>query len=76
MPGGDNDEHGCKASAGYVWDEELLQCIRPWETDLNTILRAYQKEITIYNTSDTFMPQSYVTREQAAKMLMTMIDQS
>lgn len=76
IPGGDNDEHGCKASAGYVWDEELLQCIRPWETDLNTILRAYQKEITIYNTSDTFMPQSYVTREQAAKMLMTMIDQS
>ncbi len=32
-PGGDVDEHGCKASAGYEWCESLQECIRPWETD-------------------------------------------
>ena len=31
--GGDTDEHGCKASAGYVWCESLQECIKPWETD-------------------------------------------
>ena len=30
--GGDRDEHGCIPSAGYIWCEELQQCIRPWET--------------------------------------------
>jgi len=29
--GGDKDEHGCIASAGYVWDNESQTCIRPWE---------------------------------------------
>lgn len=29
--GGDSDEHGCKASAGYIWCEKLQKCIRPWE---------------------------------------------
>jgi len=31
--GGDTDEHGCIASAGYVWCESLQECIRPWETE-------------------------------------------
>ena|GEM_PF-703159 len=31
--GGDTDEHGCKASAGYSWCEPLKECIKPWETD-------------------------------------------
>ena len=30
--GGDRDEHGCIPSAGYIWCEELQECIRPWET--------------------------------------------
>ena len=30
--GGDRDEHGCIPSAGYLWCEELQECIRPWET--------------------------------------------
>lgn len=28
--GGDMDEHGCIASAGYVWCEPKQKCIRPW----------------------------------------------
>ena len=27
--GGDSDAHGCKASAGYVWNAEFASCIRP-----------------------------------------------
>jgi hypothetical protein len=33
LPGSDLDEYGCKASAGYIWCEELQRCIRPWETE-------------------------------------------
>lgn len=29
--GGDADEHGCRASAGYIWCEKTGQCERPWE---------------------------------------------
>lgn len=30
--GGDNDMHGCKASAGYSWCAAANQCQRSWET--------------------------------------------
>lgn len=29
--GGDSDEHGCKASAGYTWSEIKQDCVRIWE---------------------------------------------
>lgn len=29
--GNDKDEHGCIASAGYVWSEVKQDCIRLWE---------------------------------------------
>ena len=29
--GGDADDHGCRASAGYVWCHRTDQCERPWE---------------------------------------------
>ncbi len=29
--GADQDEHGCKASAGYTWSEIKGECIRIWE---------------------------------------------
>jgi hypothetical protein len=28
--GGDTDGHGCTSSAGYLWNEELTSCVRPW----------------------------------------------
>ena len=31
MVGNDRDEHGCIGSAGYTWNEEKGECIRPWE---------------------------------------------
>lgn len=29
--GGDKDTHGCIGSAGYVWNNDINQCVRPWE---------------------------------------------
>jgi len=29
--GGDKDEHGCIASAGYQWCSETNKCQRPWK---------------------------------------------
>jgi hypothetical protein len=29
--GGDEDEHGCKGSAGYSWCQEKQKCLRSWE---------------------------------------------
>lgn len=31
LVGGDSDDHGCKASAGYRWCARTAQCERPWE---------------------------------------------
>lgn len=31
MVGGDRDAHGCIGSAGYSWDEQKQECVRPWE---------------------------------------------
>ncbi|WP_316839376.1 hypothetical protein [Pedobacter gandavensis] len=31
--GGDQDEHGCKASAGYTWSVLRKECIRPFELE-------------------------------------------
>lgn len=36
-PGSDMDAHGCKASAGYQWDEELASCVRPWMSSVVTL---------------------------------------
>jgi len=32
LVGNDRDEHGCIASAGYIWCQVLEACHRPWET--------------------------------------------
>jgi len=29
--GSDRDEHGCIGSAGYMWNETMQECVRPWE---------------------------------------------
>ena len=35
--GGHVDSHGCRPSAGYVWDAELAQCVRPWMSSAVTL---------------------------------------
>jgi len=38
LVGGDSDEHGCKASAGYSWCEVKQKCLRPFEEKCETQL--------------------------------------
>ena len=35
--GGDTDVHGCKPSTGYLWNEELDSCVRPWLSSVVTL---------------------------------------
>lgn len=41
--GSDLDSHGCKGSAGYQWNEELNQCVRPWMSHAITLEVAAQR---------------------------------
>jgi hypothetical protein len=46
--GGDSDEHGCKASAGYSWCAHENACIRPWELARQHNLNATPQAIEQY----------------------------
>lgn len=45
MVGNDADAHGCKASAGYAWNEALNQCVRPWMSRAITLEVAPQRRV-------------------------------
>lgn len=51
LVGGDKDEHGCIGSAGYSWDEEKQECIRPWEENGNSET-APINNVTEHTTAD------------------------
>ena len=36
LVGGDRDEHGCIGSAGYQWCEKKVECLRPWELEIES----------------------------------------
>lgn len=42
MVGGDQDAHGCKASAGYTWSALRQECIRIFETGIRLNPKAGQ----------------------------------
>jgi hypothetical protein len=47
MPGSDNDAHGCKGSAGYIWNAELAGCVRPWMSSAVTLeVAAHRQKCT------------------------------
>lgn len=37
MTGSGVDAHGCKGSAGYQWNAELSECVRPWMRSVITL---------------------------------------
>lgn len=43
LVGNDADAHGCKGSAGYQWNDELSQCVRPWMSSAITLEVAPQR---------------------------------
>jgi hypothetical protein len=67
--GGDSDEHGCKASAGYSWDATLAQCIRVWEKPQTLVTWAHESALTRYaNVADYGYDRS-LTRQEAAAII-------
>ena len=60
MVGSDVDAHGCKGSAGYLWDKELNQCARPWMS------RAITLEVAPHRRACTgmFKMQCLMVRER------------
>jgi len=67
--GGDSDEHGCKASAGYIWDAIYRQCVRPWEKKI-VFDFAVNNQITRMITIESFRPADLVTRQEAAALFV------
>lgn len=37
LAGSDVDTHGCKPSAGFLWNKELASCVRPWMSSAVTL---------------------------------------
>lgn len=47
-PGADRDEHGCIASAGYLWCARTGRCERPWELAAKHEFPNTQEAFTAY----------------------------
>ena len=67
--GGDSDEHGCKASAGYSWDPIMAQCTRPWEKSQTLVTWAHDNLLTQYSAIVDFGYDRELTREEAAAII-------
>lgn len=48
LVGGDRDEHGCIASAGYQWSDLLKDCIRPFEKGIRLEATSTDKSLAAY----------------------------
>ena len=58
LVGNDADEHGCKASAGYVWSELRQECVRVWEAGsklvyTNTANNQEENLYVVFNNDST-----------------------
>lgn len=45
--GGDKDEHGCIATAGYTWCESKQKCLRVWEEECPTLCTDEQRNADV-----------------------------
>jgi len=68
--GSDKDEHGCIASAGYIWSEVLKDCIRLWEKGVRMESVA-DKENTAYIVfaPDSLQVELFFSGDQSNEIL-------
>lgn len=68
--GSDKDEHGCIASAGYIWSEVQKDCIRLWEKGVRMESVA-DKENTAYIVfaSDSLQVELFFSGDQPNEIL-------
>jgi len=56
MLGGDLDDNGCIASAGYTWCDELNKCLRPFEEDCTATVVTDNTETDAEDQDDVLPP--------------------
>ena len=67
MIGGDKDEHGCIASAGYTWSEVQKDCIRLWEKGVRlTSVKDERKNVRLENDKWTVSRRGELVYESVA----------
>ncbi len=64
--GGDSDEHGCKASAGYTWSVVKNECIRVFEAGI----RLDAKAADLDKTTSAFIVFKSETDEAQAELFV------
>lgn len=78
--GGDQDEHGCKASAGYTWSEALQKCIRIWEEGirLNPVDKSgsYTTIATVVLSADTKKAELFIVDKHGGLILTSKIGET
>jgi hypothetical protein len=66
--GGDIDAHGCKRSAGLVWDAELQQCVRPWISSAITLeVASHRQACTGVMTMQCMMVREHLPGQSLPK---------
>lgn len=75
--GSDQDEHGCKASAGYTWSEALQKCIRIWEEGIRLIpvdtSGSYTANATVVITADAKQAELFIVDQQGGMMMVSKV---
>lgn len=75
--GGDRDAHGCIGAAGFAWDSNIGMCVKPRHGNHSfSKLRdahdfAFQYGITSMNDVVNFRADAYISRQEAAKMIVS-----
>lgn len=73
--GGDSDEHGCKASAGYTWSVVKNECIRVFEADIRLDAKAADLDkttsafIVFKSETDQAQAELYLPSEKKSVLL-------
>lgn len=63
VTGTDRDEHGCLASAGYVWSAALHDCVRLWE--VGTRFNAGQHSVFLVYSADSTYAEIFIPNEES-----------
>lgn len=69
MPGSDRDEHGCIASAGYLWSEVLKDCIRLFEKGIRLEGVDHENSLFIVFSKDSTLAELFFSSSEKSEIL-------
>lgn len=67
--GGDKDEHGCIATAGYIWSELLQNCIRLFESGTRLETADGKSAAFLVFSPDSSQVEVYFSNESPTELL-------